>query len=632
VFGVQLWQRTPETAPKLFDTIGDAMKRQGWGIGWATYCYARASQGVVVLAGPQLSRTVALGLDSGELLWSFPSVSPHPFFANNQLYVMPRVASPAAVCQKVDPLTGKVLDQFSLGVIGSCTRVTVTPSQFFYRPGGGEGRTVFVNLAEQKLAAYEGVVRPGCFDGVVPANGRLYWMPLACDCWQVHGTFCMAPRKELAAGERAVSAPWKEPASTDPAAADDWSALRANAAGTSTVAASVPDRVRERWRVGIFPWSGQETGPGTTPDAGDRRLHDLAERAEPTAPICAGGRIYVGAGDGTVTALDVATGKTAWRAFSEAAVVHPPVYWNGRVVFGSCDGVLYSVDGADGRRLGRLELAPQRRLVNVMNRLMSAWPLGGGVVVDGAGTAFSVAGSTAADGCVAAAVDLATGKLRWCETYTLDGPDSKLSFGVQGNLLLKDDALLVNGGAPIGIVALDPATGRSSRVVSRLETGAEMFLEPDGRPSCLGPELYCHERARTTIFKRHQGRIYFPVADRQVALIDGRLFCSRDPAALDRVVELMNKIQNLQPRDVMSVPPAEEILWASPTSDVCGLAVGSDGLVVLHEASVEGISPDGESLWTTPLPSPPVRWGVALTGKAIVVTLTNGMVVCMGQG
>ena len=64
-----------------------------------------------------------------------------------------------------------------------------------------------------------------------------------------------------------------------------------------------------------------------------------------------------------------------------------------------------------------------------------------------------------------------------------------------------------------------------------------MFLEPDAKPSCSGPELYCQERARTTIFKRHQGRVYFPTAGRHVALVDGRLFCARDPQTLDRIVD-----------------------------------------------------------------------------------------------
>ena len=198
------------------------------------------------------------------------------------------------------------------------------------------------------------------------------------------------------------------------------------------------------------------------------------------------------------------------------------------MVFGSCDGSLYCLDATDGRELGRLELAPEKRFVNIMDQLMSTWPLGGGVVLDDDGIAYAAAGSTAADGTVAVAVDVATGACRWRQAYTLDRQDAKLSFGVQGNILLKNGTLFVNGGAPVGVVALDAATGGNPRVVARLEAGMETFLDPADQPWCGGPELYCAEWARTTIFKRHQGRMYFPLADRFVALVDGRLFCSRD--------------------------------------------------------------------------------------------------------
>ena len=121
--------------------------------------------------------------------------------------------------------------------------------------------------------------------------------------------------------------------------------------------------------------------------------------------------------------------------------------------------------------------------------------------------------------------------------------------------------------------------------------------------------------------------------------VGGRLFCSRDPKALDHVVDLMNKnpktggkLGGGPPWDVMQIPMDDSILWASNTADVCGLAVGADGLVVLHQKSVEGVSADGRSLWTVPLPAPPVRWGVALTGKECVVTLSDGLVVCLANG
>lgn len=604
--GNQLWRHSPETSEELFNSIGTSLKRQGWGLGWSTYCCTRANDGVVCIAGPSFKNTVCVSLDSGELLWTSNIPSPHPFFFDDALYIVPRVANPAAFCCKVEPLTGKVIDEFSLGVIGSCTRLTVTPNQFYYRPGGGEGRTVYVDIAERALADYEGVVRPGCFDGVVPANGRLYWMPLACDCWQVHGTFSMAPRSTL----RKTSLPdhsdaWSSPISNTPAAKDDWPMFRANSSGTATVPGTVGQKTRELWR---------------------KRLSctDL------TAPICVKGRIFLGGTDGTVRALNVNNGEIIWQITSDAAVLHPPAYWNGRIIFGSCDGSLYCVDASDGRLLGRIELAPEKRFVNIMNRLMSTWPLCSGVVISDDGIAYTAAGTSAADGAVVAAVNVTTGSLSWREAYTLDQKD-KLSFGVQGNILLKNNKLYINGGAPVGIVALDALTGTNPRVVSRLEAGMEMFLEPDDNPSCIGPELFSDEQARTTIFKRHQGRVYFQTSGRHIALIDGRLFCSKDSQVLDSIVNLINKDTKTSGkiRDMMQVPLDDSILWAGKTSDVCGLAVGIDGLIVLHNDSVEGISLNGRSLWTVELPVPPVRWGVALTDKECVVTLSNGLVLCL---
>ena len=614
--GKELWRHTPETSKELFYTIGSAVKQQGWGIGWATYCCARAGKGVVCIAGPPFRKTIGVSFETGDLLWALDLKSPHPFFFKDEIYVMPRVGAPSTVCQRIDRLTGKTIDEFSLGVIGSCTRLTVTPNQFYYRPGGGEGRTVYVDIGSQKLADYEGVVRPGCFDGVVPANGRLYWMPLACDCWQIHGTFSMAPRRPLEASSPPAESPdWAAPVSTAPAANDDWPMFRANPAGTATIPTSVGKNVGEAWRT---------------------RLPAGAL----TAPVCAAGRVFVGGADGIVRAIDAADGKVLWKTSSNAAVVHPPAYWNGRVVFGSCDGLLYCVDASDGRVLGRVELAPEKRFINIMDRFISAWPLGGGVVPGDDGIAYTAAGSTAADGCVAAAIDLGTGKLRWREAYTLDRSDAKLSFGVQANILLVNNRIYINGGPPVGIVALDATTGGDPQIAAKLDAGMEMFIEPDGRPSTAGPELYANEPARTTVFKRHQGRVYFQMADRQIALVDGRVFCSRDPKALDVVVDLMNKDPRTgkklgggsDPRKVMTVPVDDSLLWASNTADIRGLVIGTDGVVLLHQKSIEGVSLDGKSLWTAQLPAPPIRWGVALTGKKCAVTLSDGQVVCFAKG
>ena len=65
-----------------------------------------------------------------------------------------------------------------------------------------------------------------------------------------------------------------------------------------------------------------------------------AAAGRPDRARLAGDASSSAASDGTVRALDAASGKILWQASSRAAVLHPPAYWNGRVVFGSCDGVL----------------------------------------------------------------------------------------------------------------------------------------------------------------------------------------------------------------------------------------------------------------------------------------------------
>ena len=77
--------------------------------------------------------------------------------------------------------------------------------------------------------------------------------------------------------------------------------------------------------------------------------------------------------------------------------------------------------------------------------------MAGGVVLDSEGLVYTAAGSTATDGALVAAVDIATGKFRWQQAYTLDRTKPQLSFGVQSNLLLRDKRLYINGGAPVGI-------------------------------------------------------------------------------------------------------------------------------------------------------------------------------------
>ena len=308
------------------------------------------------------------------------------------------------------------------------------------------------------------------------------------------------------------------------------------------------------------------------------------------------------------------------------------------MVFGSCDGSMYCLDATDGRELGRLELAPEKRFVNIMNQFMSTWPLGGGVVLDDDGIAYAAAGSTAADGTVAVAVDLAAGACRWRQAYTLDRADPKLSFGVQGNLLVKGGTMFVNGGAPVGVVALDAATGSNP---------AHCGTAGSRQRNIPGPCRPALVRRSRTLHRRVGADHYLQTTSGARVLHTGRspgrpgrwppvLFTRcRGTRSHCRVNEHGSRAGGslasaAAPRDVLQVPVDDSVLWSSTTADICGLAVGTDGLVVLHAMSVEGVAADGQSLWTVPLAAAPVRWGVALTGQECVVSLADGQVVCLG--
>ena len=129
-----------------------------------------------------------------------------------------------------------------------------------------------------------------------------------------------------------------------------------------------------------------------------------------------------------------------------------------------------------------------------------------------------------------------------------------------------------------------------------------------------------------------------PDLARHLALVAGRLFCARDTKTLDAIIKKINSDPKAggdrivsQPWDVMKVPLPDTVLWAGKTDDIRGLAVGTDGVVVLHDDSVEALAVDGQSLWRIELPAAPVRWGIALTANRCIVSLADGQVVALGQ-
>lgn len=122
------------------------------------------------------------------------------------------------------------------------------------------------------------------------------------------------------------------------------------------------------------------------------------------SPAIVGGVVYVGSGDGTMYALDRATGALRWRYDGGSAIASSPAVGGGRVYFASRDGRIRAVSAAKGALVWTVATGPDVPFPwghESGDVYLSSPAYVGGMVIVGAG-----------DGHVYA-VDGASGRLKW---------------------------------------------------------------------------------------------------------------------------------------------------------------------------------------------------------------------------
>ncbi len=172
----------------------------------------------------------------------------------------------------------------------------------------------------------------------------------------------------------------------------------------------------------------------------DGKLHlqwayNFGERVEvEVEPIVAGGRVFVGAMNGSMTALNVADGSVAW-SFGAGPIAHTAAYANGRVFFGSLDGYVYALNAGTGALIWKAQTG---------GPVYAAPALAGGTVYIGstAGRFF--------------AFDAATGAARW----SYPPGNARLHTAFTGAAALAPDGSRVYvGNEDLYARALDATTG-----------------------------------------------------------------------------------------------------------------------------------------------------------------------------
>jgi outer membrane protein assembly factor BamB len=118
---------------------------------------------------------------------------------------------------------------------------------------------------------------------------------------------------------------------------------------------------------------GAEPSGETMPDPFDCYL---------SSPVVVGNRVYFGSGDGSVYALDTASGKPAWT-FHTGDVVHAsPAVSDGTVYVGSWDSYFYAIDATTGKEKWRFKTGEDHDIFNQVG-IQSSPAVADGVVYFG---------------------------------------------------------------------------------------------------------------------------------------------------------------------------------------------------------------------------------------------------------
>ena len=622
--GEELWRKTPENAPKLFESLGSYLNRQDWRTNWRTTCYLKCSDKALYFAGPPVGRLLAVSTEDGRILWEHPYSNFQLVLRDDELYgISGQIDNHPSM--KFAALTGEVLAEINK-TRRACTRPTGSADAIFFRAEDGSVRLDMASRRPEWISP----MRPNCHDGVTIANGLLYWWPSVCDCQlTIYGITCLGPAGDFNFTATATEAQRLERADGSvakivelPESPNDWPTFRADNMASATTKAIIPDKSEPLWKV-----AGKATTPAGAP--------------LPAAPVAAGGLVFLGGPDGVVRAVDAATGQLRWKAYTGGAVRMPPTIWKGRAIVGSGDGWVYNFEAATGRLLWRFRAAPAQRRIPVYGAMLSTWPAASGVQVED-GIAYVAAGIVNYDGTYVYALDAATGQIKWQNNTSghLD-KQARTGISVQGHQILYGGRLYLAGGSSISPAIYDIKDGKClndagplAQCVSRSPRGWELSVVGN-QVVAYGKPYYAHPHCDVfddTVFSKV---FLASSAARDIAWVSNQgaskvlCFDHIDRELLSRkMAEPGNRFQvNWRQLGIQDKP-----LWSYDCKDAAAVAVCSNAIVVAGKSQVAAVRlEDGTVMWTKPLPAPAVTWGAAIDCDGrVIVTLEDGQVLCFG--
>ena len=216
--------------------------------------------------------------------------------------------------------------------------------------------------------------------------------------------------------------------------------------GSSEMQSVGASRAAETRLGGVAEWPMFRGDPGQRGIAAGRLPDELgllwsfdAGAAITSSPVISGGRVYFGADDSKLHALDFASGEELWAFETEDMIEAPPLVQGGRVFVGSSDFFLYAVDAESG--VLRWKAETDDRILGGANRVRGP-----------AGQSWIVVGSYDTQ---LYCFDAESGERQW--TYKTDNY-------VNGTPAVFDDRI-VFGGCDAVLHVVDARTGAASEKI-----------------------------------------------------------------------------------------------------------------------------------------------------------------------
>ncbi|MFH0938694.1 MAG: PQQ-binding-like beta-propeller repeat protein [Planctomycetota bacterium] len=417
----------------------------------------------------QNTTTHAISALDGKPLWNYQAArgyygkptrptTPKVFYANGLCWNDAKITETKFAYIGLDPLTGKEVKRVLHDGFG-----TRCFPDFFSEHYVLATDNHCLNLKTGEYYHGANFTRAACAVGGMAANGLFYPFVQTCMCYpQTRGMTAVASAKheELLTDKfrwenvlEQGPAYGKALTSAEIAPPTDWPDFR-------------HDPLRTGWNNTVVPADGQ-------------KLWEVALGDQVTAPVIAGGRVYIGAVNSQrLFALNEKTGERIWDYIASGRFQTPPTIFEGLCLFGTLDGWVTCLTADKGELVWRFRAAPEPRQIIAYEGLESPWPVYGVVIQKGT-VGFAAGRNSDADGGVyiytlepktgkvlwkkrhftsswAYKQDVATEKYLWIQPRGIEGATKKPAPQEWTVKKVTDAALFKEG----GVYKIDPGTKR----------------------------------------------------------------------------------------------------------------------------------------------------------------------------